>query len=351
MGSKKKKVVIGLLATATGVSLATAATSIIAYEKMFPRVERPDYTLTPGEYCYERVQEKLPRTEFYYTVNDVKLKGYYYASAGNKGLVVVSHGMRSGGDDYLPIVTYMVNAGYNVFSYNCQGTYESEGDDLVGMCQSLIDLEGTIDYIQSVDSLAKMPLFLIGHSWGGYAATSVLSLRHGIRACASIAAMHDACMMMTEKAEEYVGKIGKFSEPVFHLYQKLIFEEYTDCNAIRGINQSNIPVLVAHGRTDKTVTYAKQSIIAHRDEITNPYVTYYVGEGLQGSHTGIWHSLASEEYQLQVRENLRALEKEKGGKLTYEEKAAFYGTVNHALYSEVNAELMDQIVKMFDKNL
>lgn len=350
MDSKKKKVIIGLLATATGISAATATSSIVAYEKMFPRLERPDYALKAGEYCYERVRDRLLRTEFYYPVDDVRLKGYYYASAENKGLVVISHGMKSGGDDYLPMISYMVNAGYNVFSYNCRGTYESEGSDLVGMCQSLIDLEGTIKYIKSVDALSKMPLFLIGHSWGGYAATSVLSLCDGIRACASIAAMHDACMLMTEKAEQYVGKIGKFPEPFFNLYQKLIFGDYVNCNAIRGINQSNIPVLVAHGVTDETISYEKQSVVAYKDEITNPYVRYYVGEGLQGSHTGIWHSEASEAYQMQVKADLRALEKEKG-KLTYEEKAAFYSAVNHALYSEVNAELMNQIKQMFDENL
>ena len=351
MGSKKKKVIIGLLATAAGISVATAASSVIAYERMFPRVNRPDYALTPGEYSYERVQDKLLRSEFYYTVNEVRLKGYYYGAAESKGLVVLSHGMKSGADDYLPIVSYMVDAGYNVFSYNCTGTYESDGDGLVGMCQSLIDLEGTIKYIQSVDALSKMPLFLIGHSWGGYAATSVLSIVKGVRACASIAAMHNACKLMTEKAQQYVGSLGKFPEPMFDLYQRLLFDDYVDCNAIRGINESNIPVIVAHGKTDKTISYDMQSIIAHRDKIVNPHVQYYIGEGLQGSHTGIWHSERSEIYQKQIKTELKALEKAKGRELTYAEKTEFYSTVNHALYSEVNQELMQQIVQTFDANL
>ena len=350
MASRRKKVTIGILATAAGISVTTAASAIIAYEVMFQRVKRPDYALWAGEYCYERVQDKLLRSEFFYTVNDVKLKGYYYESSQNKGLVVLSHGMKSGGDDYLPIIEYMVNAGYNVFSYNCTGTYESEGDGLVGMCQSLIDLEGTLAYIQSVDALSQMPLFLIGHSWGGYAATSVLSLCKEVRACASIAAMHDACDLMVEKAEEYVGSLGKMPKPFFDVYQRLLFDDYVEYNAIRGINESNIPVLVAHGTSDKTISYNKQSIITYKDKITNPRVQYYVGEGLQGSHTGIWHSVRSEEYQAQVKAEFKALKKAKGD-LTHEEKAAFYAGVDHALYSEVNEELMRQIVKLFDENL
>ena len=56
MGSKSKKVIIGLLATAAGISVATAASTVIACEMMFPRVKRPDYALRAGEYCYERKQ-------------------------------------------------------------------------------------------------------------------------------------------------------------------------------------------------------------------------------------------------------------------------------------------------------
>jgi hypothetical protein len=40
---------------------------------------------------------------------------------------------------------------------------------------------------------------------------------------------------------------------------------------------------------------------------------------------------------------------EKGDKLTNEEKAAYYAGVDHRLYSEVNKELFDKILEMFDK--
>ena len=347
MGRRKKKVLAIVLASMTGLSVVTATSSIIAYEAMFPRYNRPNYALTSGEYYYERVKERLPRSEFYYPGVEGRLKGYYYESLQNKGLVIVVHGMHAGGDDYLPIIEYMVQSGYNVFSYDSTGTYDSEGDDTVGMCQALIDLRKTIEYVKSISSFSTMPLYLIGHSWGGYAVGSVLEFCKEVKACATIAGMNNGSTMMVEKAEEYVGKLAMLPKPVFDGYQRILFGDYVECSAVKGINSVNIPVLVAHGKEDKVIRFDKQSIIAKRAEITNPNVAYYIGEGLQGDHNNIWHSKESAYYQKQVEKELKNLQKAKGEKLTDEEKANFYKTVDHRLYSEVNKELMQKIVDMF----
>ena len=42
---------------------------------------------------------------------------------------------------------------------------------------------------------------------------------------------------------------------------------------------------------------------------------------------------------------------QKGDKLTTEELASYYETVDHALYSQVNFELMEQVVETFDSAL
>ena len=351
MASRKNKVIAIMLASLTGVSGITATSAIVAYEAMFPRVERKDPTLTPGVFFYERIKDSLPRQEMKYQVKDSTLQGYYYPSEEGKGVVIVVHGMKSGGDDYLPIIEYMVRSGFDVFSYDCTGTYNSSGDSTVGMCQSLIDLEGTISYVQSSGISADKPMFLIGHSWGGYAAASVLALCPAIKGCAAIAGMHNACTLMTEKAEQYVGKLSVVPAPVFAGYQRLLFKDYVDHNAVKGINSTNAPVLVAHGVDDKTILWNKQSIISYKDEFTNPNVEYYIGKGLQGGHDSIWHSTKAIAYQMQVESELKLLELEKGEKLNDEEKRAYYATVDHALYSQVNEELMMQIVQMFNKAL
>lgn len=351
MAGTKKKIVAAVIASLTGFSGLAVASAIIAYDSVFPRVERPDYAVTPGIYCYDRIKDELPRKEFFYKSGKNQLKGYYYEAADAKGLVVVVHGFKSGSDDYLPITQYLVEHGYNVFSYDCTGTYDSEGESNIGMCQSLVDLDRTIAYIQKTEPYASQPLFLLGHSWGGYASSSVLALKSGIQACALIAPMYNGYTIMTEKGEQYVGKIALTSKPVFNAYQKLLFHGYTNQNGVKGINSVDIPVLIAQGIDDKTITYDGQSITAHKSEITNPNVHYYIGKGLQGSHDGIWHSKEALLYQNEVESELKLMQIEKGEKLSRDEKAEYYKTVNHKLYSAVNTDLMKQVIDMFDGTL
>ncbi|MBQ8394283.1 MAG: alpha/beta fold hydrolase [Clostridia bacterium] len=348
MAGAKKKIIAAVLASLTGFSGLAAASAIVAYDSVFPRVERPDYAVTPGIYCYERIKDELPRKEFFYKSGKYKLKGYYYEAAQAKGLVVVVHGFKSGSDDYLPITQALVEGGYNVFSYDCTGTYDSEGDSNIGMCQSLVDLDRTIAYIQKTEPYASQPLFLLGHSWGGYAASSVLALKSGIRSAALFAPMNNGYTIMVEKGEQYVGKLALTSKPVFSAYQRILFRSYVNYNGVKGINSVDIPVLIAQGIDDKTITYDGQSITAHKDEITNPNVRYYIGKGLQGSHYGIWHSKESMMYQNEIESELKLKQMEKGEKLSHEEKVEYYKTVDHTLYSAVNQDLMKQVIDMFD---
>ncbi len=349
--SKKKKIVAAVIASFAGISGTSIMSSVIAYDAIFPRYERPNYALTPGQYCIERV-EGLTREEIWIESDDNNLKAYIYRpSTSSKGVIVFGHGMRSGADDYLPIIDYMVKKGYTVVAHNVAGTFESDGESTVGMCQSLVDMDNVMSFVQSRAEFRNKPLFTMGHSWGGYAATSVLSLKKGVRACAVIAALRNASTMMSEKGEQYVGKIAKATTPILQLYQKLLFGKYVNYDAISGINASGIPILVAHGVDDKTITFDTQSIYAYRKEITNPNVEFYIGKGLQGDHTNIWHSKESAIYQLEVESELKLLKANKGDDLTEQEKIDFYKTVDHELYSQVNFELMDKIVKLFDSQL
>ncbi|MBO5224624.1 MAG: alpha/beta fold hydrolase [Clostridia bacterium] len=349
--SKKTKIIAAVLASLTGFTGASVAAGVIAYDSFFPRYERPDYAVTAGQYCYERVSDTLKREEFFYKSKDSELKGYYYESEQNKGLVVVSHGFHAGADDYIPLISYMIKSGYNVFAYDVNGTYDSKGDSLIGMCQSLVDLDYTLSYIGKTEPYSSQPLFLIGHSWGGYAVTSVLEFHKQVKACAGIAPMNNGFTIMLEKGKQYAGPLALVPVPIFNAYQRILFSKYANSSGVKGINSVDIPVIIAHGVDDEIISYTEQSVISHKKEITNPNVIYYDGFGVHGDHNNIWHSDRSALYQQEVASKLRLLRIQKGKDLTYDEKADFYKTVDHALYSEVNEELMDLIVSTFDSQL
>jgi pimeloyl-ACP methyl ester carboxylesterase len=353
--SKKKRilrrVIAAVVATLAGVSVAEVAAAVCAYDAFFPRYERPDYAITPGLYDYARLRDTLHREILWFESASATLCGYYYPVPRAKGLVVISHGFHAGADDYLPLVEALVAGGYAVFGYDVTGTYSSGGDSVVGMCQSLVDLDRALTFVKSSDFGKELPLFLLGHSWGGYAVTSVLALHSDVRACVALAPMNNGSTVMVEKGEQYVGKLAYASKPVFDVYQRILFGKYVEYDGVKGINSTDIPVLIAQGIDDTVITVDGQSITAHRGEITNPNVTYYFGRGSQGTHTGIWHSDAAAEYQRKVASDLRMLEMERGRELTVEEKTVFYQSVDHRLYSEVNEELMELIFDTLERAL
>lgn len=334
-----------------GLSAAVVASHVAIYDKIFVRYERPDYSLTPGIVCLDRIKEKVDKEEVSFYSDDVLLKGNYFYVKKPKGIVLMAHGIRSGGDDYLNIVLYFIKHNYNVFSFNYKGTYDSEGDSTVGLCESLVDVDHAIDYLLSNSKYNKLPLFLFGHSWGGYAVSSVLSLQDKIKACACVSGMNSGYTMMVEKASQYVGKLSSTAKPFFDIYQKLLFKEYTKYNATMGINKSNIPIVIAHGVDDKVIVFDKQSIISHYKDFTNKKIKYYIGKGYQGDHTDIMFSINAIAYQKEIESEIKLLEMKKGSKLTNEELVELYKNVDHYRYSEVNEELMNLIIKTFDSTL
>ena len=348
----KKNLVVALAALTSGtIGAAAIASHVAIYDKMFPRYDRPDYSLKPGLICYDRLTTKLEREEFIYPSDDVYLTGHYYTCKKPKGIVIIAHGLHSGADDYLAFTKYFIEHKFNVFAFNYQGTYDSQGEGTVGMCQSLVDLDNTIVFIQKNNKFKGLPLFLFGHSWGAYAACAVLSIRKNINASASIAPLNDGFTMAIEKTSQYAGKLSNTAKPFLNTYQKYLFRDYTNHNGVRGINESNIPVLIAHGIEDKIITFDGQSIISHYNEITNPNVKYYIGKGLHGDHTEILYSLNAINYRRSINSDLKLLELKKKDSLTDDEKREYYKTVDHNLYNEVNEELMQQVIALYESTL
>ena len=185
----------------------------------------------------------------------------------------------------------------------------------------------------------------------GAATLPLLSLHREVRGCAAIAPFNDGYTLIREKGEQYAGSLVKegFPNTFLNIYQKLLFGKYTEHSGVKGINSTSIPVFIAHGNRDSVISFGGQSIISHMSELRQENVTYYVGTGCQSGHNTILHSPQAVAYQEQVKADLAQLKKQKDGNLSEAELEAFCSQVDHALYSQVNEELMHQIVVMFNK--
>ena len=317
----------------------------LVYLLLFRRKNRPNYAFQPGEYCVKKMQNCPCRQEFYYIAGNSTLKGYYYPSTTQK-LVVIVHGFRSGADDFLPLTRALVNKGFCVFAFDATGTYDSKGRSLVGMCQSLVDLDNTLKFIQTTP-LSKHQLYLVGHSLGGYAVLSVLQLHNNVKGCVALAPVCDATKIFVQKACQYIGAIATIYQPTFDVIQRITFGKYVHCNSIKGINSTNIPVLIVQGAMDKVVPPNTISVTAYMSQITNPNVCFCQVEGVFGEHSNVWHSREAVEYKNTVEKyvkNIKNRTMRKSPKLS-----SYYQKVDDALYSQVDNNLVEKIVETFSK--
>lgn len=346
--SQKIKMFIGGLAASAGVGAGIYG-AMSLYNSFFPRFERPDYRTKPGIYNYELVKDKLPREKISFYSDGIRLQGYFYEVPNAKGLVVISHGMHAGADDYLPMTIFFFNNGYSVFSYDYKGTYDSDGKSTVGMLESLVDLNHAIQFVKENERFKGLKIFLVGHSWGAFASAAVLSLQKGISGAACIAGFNSGYTLIREKGFQYGGELASEGIPKIFLdnYQKELFKDYVNYDAVKGINSSQIPVFIAHGNEDKVISFYLQSIICHAKEIHNPKVQYYIGENLQAGHDSIWHSNESVSYQREIDSELKRISKIG----TENDKIEFCKSVDNELYSQINSELFAKILNMFDSVL
>lgn len=322
------------------------------YADVFGRAEKPEYTIYQ---TYDDLSRDYGREQVTFMSEDHQLTGYLYGPARDaKGIVVISHGIGGGADSYIKEAAYFAKRGYRVLSFSNTGSHESEGEGTMGLSQSVIDLDAALDYIEAQEEFEKLPVLLFGHSWGGYAVTSILNYDHEIAAAASVAGYNTPMEMIMEWSKPNMGAISYVAYPYILAYQKVLFGAASNLSAAEGIDSVDTPVLIIHGTQDEVVSYNGASIISHRDEITNPNTVFLTWdkEGANG-HTNLFYSSEALEYAAELEESMDALLKEyrveSEEKLPKTVRDAWYESVDRARVSELDEVLMQNVYVFFEK--
>ena len=349
----KRKVIRSMLIGLTVFIFAFSVLSMlfikIVYDSNFKRCDYPKYS---GYLRYEHVPE-YDRRIVKFRSGQNTLTGYIYGEKSDKGLIVIAHGLGGGAESYLAETIYFVERGWRVFSYDGTGCYDSEGKNSVGLAQSVLDLDAALKYIKSSDSQNRLPVMLYGHSWGGYAVASVLNYDHNISAVVSIAGFDSPKNMLTEQAQVIMGKfLAAIEYPFAQLYQKMLFGRAANFTAVDGINLSNIPVMIIHGEADEAIAYHGASIIAQRENITNPNAIFKTcNKAGHNGHSNLSASAGAAAYIVEMNEIFKALYDRFNGDVPDNEKAEYYATVDPFKTSELDTEFMDEIHHFFEAQL
>lgn len=345
---KAKKITLSIIITL--ILLIVPGTCITSYEMSthFKRCDYPDHKLS-AVYFYDHYQPDYPREEVSFRSGKNTLKGYIYGLDNNDGLIVFAHGIGSGHEVYLGLLTRLIDCGWRVFTYDATGSGYSEGKSTIGLAQSVIDLHNALSFAETDSRLNSLDTFVLGHSWGGYASAAVLNYKHNIKGCVSMSGYYLPVAELDESCDNMFGKASKLIYPYIWMYNTVKFGKYSSVSAVDGLNKSGIPALIVHGDEDEIIGYNGASIIARKDDISNPLVQYKVfTEPGRNGHNSYFYTPEFKEY----KENyltpiLDDLENKYGDVVPDNEQMKYVEKVDKELYNGFSAEVISMIDSFF----
>lgn len=315
----------------------------------FARTEPPEPGLT-SQILYEDIADRYDREAVSFLSGENRLAGHLYCGDNPEGLVVISHGLGGGEESYLPEMMYFADHGYQVLCYSNTGCWDSEGKNSVGLNQSVLDLDAALTWVESESRFDGVPVFLFGHSWGGYAVTAIFHFDHDIAASASVAGFNQAMPTILSWGEGMIGPLIYAEYPFIWLNQKLTFGNIFSLTAVDALNSTDTPVLILHGSGDTTVGYDTVSIISQKDYITNPNVRYLVcSEDRRDGHNNLLYSQATHDYADEINEIGSQLDEQYGGDVPEEVLRDYYASIDKFRGWELDPGVMGSILTLYQE--
>lgn len=350
--ARKHKILIFLAVVLAIFLIASTVVMVFVSQEMkaqFGRADRDEYSTG---LIYSDYEYSYPRYEVSFYSGDNLLHGWVYGEGNQDGIVVISHGIGGGGESYMPETFMFVNAGFQVLAFDNTGSFDSEGEGTTSLTQSMLDLDAALDFVEGDERFKDLPIYLYGHSWGGYAVTAVLGEGHDISAAVSVSGYDNPLVMIKEWIEGSMGLVpAQLLTPYIAVYNFFTVGPKSFISATDAINSTDTPVLIIHGTNDEVISYNHASIISHRDEITNPYVKYMVCEKAgRSGHNNLFLSQTAVTYSLKLEEQCKALKEQYGGEVPDDVKREFYDSIEREYYNMLDDEFMQEVVDFFHNN-
>lgn len=296
----------------------------------------------------------LQVTEYSFTSDKgQRLAGYnYYKDGGDfKGVVVMAHGFGGGGHNYyMNVADFFASNGYTVFAYDATGNDASEGEEVGGLPQGVIDLDYALRFVKEREEFSGLPIMLFGHSWGGYSVGSVLSLHPDVSAVVTVAAFNSSADMLELEGRKLAGGAIEIMMPTFKGYEEDLFGEYSSMSVLEGFAATDADIMVLHSADDATIPIEESYDLFYAEFKDDPRFTFirYENRG----HDNVYNSESVFEYKAAFNAQAAEFTAAHEGEMTEELRAQYFreNVDMQSLYALDN-ELMTKMVQHFDNSI
>lgn len=194
---------------------------------------------------YQNLPEGISYQNLSFKCKKETLRGRLYFDENidkYKAVIILSHGIGFGHLYLMPLIEYLAKNEYIVMAYDMTGSGFSSGKRIKCMTQAVVDIESAIKFVLNNKNLHKYPLYLLGHSWGGFASLAALNYDYPIKKVVSISGFnHEANLAYP------------ILRPLLRLHNFFHYGKRAYYSAKRGLKRTDAKVLYIQGANDKVV--------------------------------------------------------------------------------------------------
>ncbi|MDO4815112.1 MAG: alpha/beta fold hydrolase [Bacillota bacterium] len=345
----KKVLTMGTVTVVSLVVLSVVSSAVI-FNAVFQRRTVSPYELIMSYSDSEA--ENYPRRQLSFMSGEKLLKGYVYGEQNQKGIIIIANGFNAGASGHLGEVFYFADKGWTVLAFDGTGVGDSQGDSVVGLEQMRLDVLAAMDYIKTDEALCELPVFLYGHSAGGYAAATLCNDER-VSAVVSISGFDSPLDTMRFYAAKYVGVFADVEYPFIQLYDRYRFGENGGIRATEQLSESKHPVMIVQGSEDETIPYELSIYAACEDENYDNVRCVLVDEEYRNHHSTIWLKAASAEKLLEIKSYKDEMLDTYGHELPDEVEEALIANAAAAdgLLKDVNEDFLGEVSRFFEETI
>jgi len=186
------------------------------------------------------------------TVSQKQLFGWLLPVSGATSTMVILHGWGGNAEQMLPMALPFHQAGMNVLLLDARNHGRSDRDGFSSLPRFAADMEKAIEWLKRSYPEYSRKIALLGHSVGGGAVLLTASRRSDIDAIISVSAFaHPKWMMQRFLKQVHVPSF--LISFVIRYVEWLIGYRYEEIAPINTICHIKCPVLLVHGKADRTV--------------------------------------------------------------------------------------------------
>lgn len=246
--------VIGLIIAASAVGILLILLILAALCNAVAFGKRCDKNPLLKYYTAENFNLSVLNVSFKVGKNTVR-GGIYRGKnvESNKKFIIFCHGMGAGHIAYTTEIAAFCNRGYTVLGFDYVGCNMSDGKNIRGMYAGAIAVKQAISFVKKSEKFKDMPLYLVGHSWGGYSALCA-SYEIKVDKAVAISAPCTPAKTVCGGAKRFIGGfLAGILTPFCYVINVFKFGFKGNRSAAKCAKNNGTPTLLIHGGKDLIV--------------------------------------------------------------------------------------------------